>query len=819
MKNVLQDLRFGLRVLRKNPGFTAVAVLTLALGIGANTAIFSVVNSVVLAPLPFPGHERLVTLWFRANQLGRFPMTQGHFAFLRAEKQSFENLAAYYATYFTLTGEGEADRLRGAIVSHEFLPTLGVEPLQGRWFLPEEDTPNNYFAAVIGYGLWQRRFGGDPQIIGKALQLNGQAFTVVGIMPAGFDFPSDAELWTPIGVDAAQTGSYYLRSIGRLKAGVSLAAANAETNELGRRFALSRPDVHADGADFDTMLTPLKQELVGDVQPALLVLLGAVGFVLLIACANVANLLLARSTGRAREIAVRGALGAGRWRVARQLITESLLLALLGGGAGLLVAVWAVGLLRGLPLQEIPRIDELAIDLRVLAFTFAASLLTGALFGLAPVLRASRLSLLEALKEGARGSSLSFAAGRAHGLLVAAQFALSLVLLAGAGLLLKSFGLLLRVDPGFRPQSVLALQISLPGSTYPEQERVRRFYTELRERVGRLPGVEAAGLVGILPFSQQQTQDSFTVEGRESEYRKSPSIAGLRPVSGAYFEAMGIPLIDGRMFSETDQSDAPPVTIISQSMARQYWPGGAVGRRLKRGRPDDTDNPWMTIVGVVGDVKEQALDGEAEFLLYQPHAQFTWNSMALVARTRSELVARTRSELVTRARTEPTAVVAALREQVRQLDAQVPIYQVRTMQEAIDSSLKQRRFSTFLIGLFAAVALLLSAVGIYGTMALNVGSRVREIAIRMAIGADRPTLLRMVLTRGLRLAFVGLGLGLVAAFGLTRLLSGFLYGVSPLDPQVFALASLVLFLTGTVACYLPAYRATRVDPMLALRDE
>jgi putative ABC transport system permease protein len=803
MRNVLQDLRFGLRVLRKNPGFTAVAVLTLALGIGANTAIFSVVNSVVLAPLPFPGHERLVTLWFRANQLGRFAMTQGHFAFLRAEKQSFENLAAYSPAFFTLTGEGDADRLRGAIVSHEFLPTLGVEPLQGRWFLPEEDTPNNYFAAVIGYGLWQRRFGGDPQIIGKALQLNGQAFTVVGIMPAGFDFPSDAELWTPIGVDPAQTNSYYLRSIGRLKTGVALAAANAETNELGRRFALSRPDVHPDGADFDTLLTPLKQQLVGDVQPALLVLLGAVGFVLLIACANVANLLLARSTGRAREIAVRGALGAGRWRVARQLITESLLLALLGGGAGLLIAVWAVGLLRGLPLQEIPRIDELAIDLRVLAFTFAASLVTGALFGLAPVLRASRLSLLEALKEGARGSSLSFAAGRAHGLLVAGQFALSLVLLAGAGLLLKSFGLLLRVDPGFRPQSVLTLQISLPGSTYPEPERVRRFYAELRERVSGLPEVESAGLVGILPFSQQETEDSFTVEGRESEYRKSPSIAGLRPVSGAYFDAMGIPLIGGRTFSETDLADAAPVTIIPQSMARQYWPEGAVGRRVKRGRPDDGDNPWMTIVGVVGDVKEQALDGEAPFLLYYPHAQFSWNSMTLVARTRHE----------------PTAVVAAVRAQVRDLDAQVPIYQVRTMQEAIDSSLKQRRFSTFLIGLFAAVALLLSAVGIYGTMALIVGSRLREIAIRMAIGADRRTLLRMVLTRGLRLAFVGLGLGLAAAFGLTRLLSGFLYGVSPLDPHVFVLASLVLLLTETVACYLPAYRATRVDPMLALRDE
>jgi putative ABC transport system permease protein len=550
MRNVLQDLRFGLRVLRKNPGFTAVAVLTLALGIGANTAIFSVVNSVVLAPLPFPGHERLVTLWFRANQLGRFAMTEGHFAFLRTEKQSFENLAAYSTTFFTLTGEGEADRLRGAIVSHEFLPTLGVEPL-------------------------------------------------------------------------------------------------------------------------------------------------------------------------------------------------------------------------------------------------------------APVLRASRLSLLEALKEGARGSSLSFAAGRAHGLLVAGQFALSLVLLAGAGLLLKSFGLLLRVDPGFRPQSVLALQISLPGSTYPEPERVRRFYTDLRERVGRLPGVEAAGLVGITPFSQQQNQDSFTVEGRESEYRQSPSIAGLRPVSGTYFEALGIPLIDGRTFSETDQADAAPVTIISESMARQYWPGGAVGRRVKRGRPDNADGPWLTIVGVVGDVKEQALDGEAQFLLYYPHAQFSWNSMALVARTRNE----------------PAALVAAVREQVRQLDAQVPIYQVRTMQEAIDSSLKQRRFSTFLIGLFAAVALALSAVGIYGTMALNVGSRLREIAIRMAIGADRRTLLRMVLTRGLRLAFVGLGLGLVAAFGLTRLLSGFLYGVSPLDPQVFVLASLVLVLTGTVACYLPAYRATRVDPMLALRYE
>ncbi len=803
MKNLLYDLRFGLRVLRKNPGFTAVAVLTLALGIGANTAIFSVVNSVVLAPLPYPEPDRLVTLWFRANQLGRFPMTQGHFAFLREEKQSFENLAAYTPAFFTLTGEGEAERMRGAIVSHEFLPTLGIEPMHGRSFLPEEDTPNNNLVTLLSYGLWQRKFGGAPDIIGKSLQLSGRAFTVIGIMPLGFNFPSDAEIWTPIGVDPAQINSYYLRTLGRLKPGVSIEAAKAETDELGHRFALSRPDVHPDGADFNTLVTPLKEEMVGDVQPALLVLLGAVGFVLLIACANVANLLLARSTGRAREIAVRGALGAGRWRVARQLITESLLLAMLGGFTGLLIAVWAVGLLRGLPLDEIPRIDRLAIDLRVLAFTFAAMLVTGALFGLAPVVRALRLSLIETLKEGARGGGLSFSTSRTHGLLVAAQFALSLLLLAGAGLLLKSFGLLLQVDPGFRPESVLTVQLSLPGSTYPEPERVRQFYADLRGRVASLPQVTSAGLVGILPFSSRETQDSFTVEGRESEYRQSPSIAGLRPISLGYFEAMGIPLIEGRMFSETDQADGPPVTIIPQSMAQRYWPDGAVGKRVKRGRPDDPESPWMTIVGVVGDVKERSLDGDSQFTLYYPHPQFTWNTMALVARTRGE----------------PAAIVAAVREHVRQLDSEVPIYQVRTMEEAIDSSLKQRRFSTFLIGLFAAVALVLSAVGIYGTMALNVTNRLREIAIRMAIGAGRRTLLGMVLTRGLRLAVAGLAVGLVAALGLTRYLSSFLYGVSPLDAQVFVAASAILMLTGAVACYLPAYRATRVDPMLALRDE
>jgi len=820
MRTFLQDLRYGLRMLFKNLGFTVVAALALALGIGANTAIFSVVNAVLLRPLPFDEPDRVVMLWGSSEQgkaLGydSLAVSGPNYIDWRDQNHVFERMAAFRAWFWNLTSGQEPEQIQGARVSPAFFSTLGVKPILGRAFLPEEDRAGADKVVIIGYGLWQRRFGADPKLVGKTISLDNQSYTVVGIMPSGFRFPGGAnlipglsfsprtEMWMPLDLTREENNdrtTFNLAVIGRLKPGIKLAQARAEMDTVARRMERQYPSINE---GLSIKLVPLPEQVVGGIRPALLILLGAVGFVLLIACANVANLLLARSSVRRKEFAIRTALGAGRLRLVRQLLTESLLLATLGGVAGLMLALWGIDSLVALLPDSVPRADEVTVDWRILAFVAGISLLTGLLFGLAPALQASKTDINESLKEGARGATAGLRRNRTRGLLVISEVSLSLVLLVGAGLLIKSFVRILMIDPGFNAKNVLTMEVLLPflpPSKYASGAEAAAFFRQALERINKLPGVNYAGAVSSLPLSGAVEASSFSIEGRPAPPPDQKPAAEYSIIESDYFHAMGIPLIRGRAFTEQDTKDKPRVVIINQTMARRFWPGeDALGKQLKIGFEKEP----REIVGIVGDVKQTTLNAEPQSGVYLPEQQFPYPGLTLVVRTTSA----------------PGGVTAAVRKEIQSLDPSIPLSNIRTMEGVLSASLAQKRFSMLLLAIFAGVALVLAAVGIYGVMAYTVAERTHEIGIRMALGARGRDVLKLVVGQGMALALIGITIGLIAAFAVTRVMASLLYGVSAKDPLTFIGVAVFLAAVALLACYIPARRAMKVDPMVALRYE
>ena len=809
-----QDVRYGVRLLRKQPGFTLVAVLTLALGIGANSAIFSVVNAVLLRPLPFPEADRLVSVWISSPQgTGKMNWTEGHVAYVRDNCHTVEDLAAYDGgSGFNLTGKGEPCRLTGTVVTENFFRVMRQEPLYGRTFLPQEDTPGNTAVAVLSYDVWRQRFGGDPAIVGVPISLNNIPTVVVGIMPPGFDFPDRTELWVPVGLNPQKFNMYYLEPIARLQPGGSLAQASDEIRTLWDTIAQQHGSRQT-GPEFDLSVRPLEDLLIGHVRTPLFVLLAAVGLILLIACANVANLLLARAAARRREIALRCSVGASAGRIVRQLLTESMLLALIGAGGGLLLAFWGVSALKHWVLSgetrieqldvtaaTLPRIEEIQIDLRVLLFTFVISLLTGLLFGLIPAIRSSRVNLQEAIKEGGRAAG-SGSGRRISGVFVIAQVALSLILLVGAGLLLTSLKNLLAVDPGFRPENVWVGRVDLPIHKYATDSQLRSFYEGLLDHVQGLPGVSAAGLCHRLPFFGGGDGNIFAPVDRPQGPNEYLPITWWRDVSPGYFGAMRIPVLKGRAFLDSDTESSPRVAIIDETSANAYWPNeDPIGKHIRFAWKNDSG---FTVVGVVANVKHRSLEEKPSFYVYWPVSQDVQSSMYLVVRTAAN----------------PETMTAAIRDQVSALDSELPLFEVSTMQQALSRSLRVRQLTNILLTGFAATALILASMGIYGVMSLNVGNRVNEFGIRMALGAQPGSVLRLVVGNGMRLALTGVAFGLGGAFWLTRLLDTMLYKVKPTDPLIFAGVALTLTLAALAACYVPGRRATRIDPMVALRCE
>jgi len=803
MQTLWQDLRYGFRMLIKNPGFMAVAVIALALGIGANTAIFSVVNAVLLRPLPYRQPEQLVMVWEDYRGRGgpeREWLSPADLQDWREQNQIFEHIAAMNNWGPTLTGQAEPEMLVGAAVSHNMFAALGIEPSLGRSFRPEEDKAGAERVVVLSHSLWQRRFGSDTGIVGKALTLSGDSYTVVGVMPASFKFPviANVELWRTLqpGLNPnCQRGCVTLRAIARLKPEVTLERARTEMNAIARRIEEQFPDTNK---GVGATLIPLHEQLVGNIRQAMLVLLGAVAFVLLIACANVANLMLARSAAREKEMAVRAALGAGRGRIVRQLLTESLLLALVGGTLGLVLAYWMVDLLVRFSPQGAPRVDEIAIDGRVLGFTLGIALLTGVVFGLAPALQVSRTDLNHSLKEGGRDAQSGARGGRLRGALVVAEMALALMLLVGAGLMIKSFVMLQRVDAGFNPDHVLTLNIALPRINYPDRPQIVAFYTQLLDRIKALPGVQSAGLTSSLPLTGNNTDVNFLVEGRPQPPSNQQPAAWYSQVSPDYFRAMGMRLVKGRVFTEQDNEQAPRVVIISETLARRYFPGeDPLGKRI--GSP----NNWREIVGVMTDVKHFGLETDARPSMFLADRQSPARFMAVVVRTAGE----------------PLQIASAVRGAVWAGDKNLAVANVTPMTQLVSASIAQPRFILLLLGVFAGVALTLAAVGIYGVMSYSVTQRTREIGVRMALGARPRDVMRLVVGQGLLLTAAGVGIGLGGAVALTRLMNTLLFGVKPTDPVTFAVITLLLTSVALLACYLPARRAMKVDPMIALRYE
>ncbi|HEY0321328.1 MAG TPA: ABC transporter permease [Pyrinomonadaceae bacterium] len=810
MGNLMQDLRYGARMLAKSPGFTAVIVLALALGIGANTAIFSVVNAVLLRPLPFDQPEQLMMVWgaSRNNGTTNIVLSVPDIQDLRQQSQTLEYIAPYNGSGTTLSNGEDSERVFGAIVPADIFPLLRTKPLMGRVFTREEDVPGGPSVVVISQSLWQRAFGSDPAIVGKQIKLGGRDTTVVGVMPESFRFPVQreqrTEYWEPISAspsyiaakDKRDTRS--LRVLARLKPGVTMAQANQELEAISRRLEEQYPDSNT---GLSLSLTPLHEDLVGQVRPALLIILGAVGFVLLIACANVANLLLARAASRHKEIAIRTALGAGRWRIIRQLLTESLLLAVMGGGLGLLLATWGLDLLVAASPSDLPRVSEIALDARVLGFTIAVSVLTGLLFGLAPALQASKLDLNESLKEGSRGSTEGLRRNRVRGLLVIAEVALSLVLLIGAGLLIRSFVTLLNTSPGFDAQTILTVDVPLSRSRYPDAERQAAFVQQAIQRTSEVPGVASVAAVNLLPLSGDGRQSTFTVEGRPVPDGQEPD-AEASTVTPDYFRTMGIPILRGRTFNEGDKRDTPWVVIISETLARKNFPNeDPIGKRLLI----DDSRPPFEIVGIVGDVRHEKLETETYPEYYRSFYQSPERSVNLVVRAATP--------------TDPASLQMGVRNAVKQVDKEQIVWEMKTMEQWRAESVARRRFNMMLLGLFASLALLLAAVGIYGLMSYTVTQRTHEIGIRIALGAQTRDVVKMVVGQGMTLALIGVGVGLLAAFAVTRVMASLLYGVTATDALTFGAVSLLLIMLALLACLIPARRATRVDPMTALRYE
>ena len=822
MNTLLRDIRFALRSFVKNPAFALAAIFSLAIGIGANTSIFSVANALLFHPLPYADSDRLVILWNRSPGLN---ITEDWFSTaqyndIKTGHHGFEQLAIAIGGNYNLTGQGDPERVGAVRVSSNLLPMLGARPAVGRLLTPDEDSPGRPATAVLTDGFWSRRFGRDPRMIGESVTINGQSYEIVGVLPEHFSLPREviplldgteqAEIFLPLPLapSAAQvrTREDY-NIVGKLKANVSLAQAQAEMDTITARLRQDFPENYPPNGGLTFSIVPLLEQVVGNVRRSLLVLLGSVGLVLLIACANVANLLLSRAVARQQEIAVRTALGASRWRIVRQLLTESLLLSLGGGALGLLICLLNVKWIHILGTKSIPRLQDVGIDGRVFLFALLLSLLSGILFGLSPALRISRLDLNSTLKDAGRGAVGTRSVwGRGisvRGLLVVSELALSVVLLIGAGLLIRSFARLQDVLPGFNPRGVLTFDLTLTRPKYSDEQTILNAYRQVWERLERLPGAKAAGGVTSLPLSESFAWTPITVEGRTPLPGEKFLNADERLVSGHYFEAMGIPLRRGRFFTEQDDLTKPIVVIVDEHMADELWPGqNPVGKRIHIVEIESKD-PWQTVVGVVGRVKQDSLDSDPRIAFYVPHTQFPTRAMTVALRSS----------------VNPAAMVSAVKNELRNLDPDLPMYSVRTMEQRVDESLARRRFLMLLLGGFAGSALLLATIGIYGVMAYLVNQGTREIGIRIALGASQRNVLGLVVRRGMALALSGVMIGLAAAFLLTRLIRSLLFGVQATDPITFAAISVLLFFIALLASYIPARRAARIDPMVSLRSD
>ena len=810
METLWKDVRFGLKTLLRHPSTTLVALLTLALGIGANTAIFSVVNGVLLSPLPYPEPDQLVMIWESNPAAGfpRFAVSEPNFEDFRRQGRVLQGLVAISEARFNLTGGDRPEVIPGARVSADFFRVVGVEPVLGRSFRAEEDRRGNPQVAVLSHELWQRRFGEDRSILNKPLILNGLPVTVIGIMPPGFDFFRQQEIWVPIGIEAnpLTRGIHNVATLGRLKPGVTLEKAESEMRTIASRLAQQYPETN-EGWSVD--LISLKDSLIENIRPALLMLLMAVGMVLLIACANVANLLLSRVAVREREIAVRAALGAGRGRLVRQMLTENVVLFLTGGALGLLLAVWTTRTLIAINPEGIPRAGEIGVDWKVLLFTFGVSLLTGLLFGLVPALSSTGgRRLHEVLKEGGRSAAGGTRGRLVRNLLILGEVAVALVLLVGAGLLLKSFSLLRSADPGFRADKVLTANLSLPEHKYPDPGQQVVFFHGLLEQVEAIPGVQSAATVFPLPLGGQGSSMAFTIEGRPVARAADAPTADIWAVSPNYFEVMQIPLLKGRAFVRQDHRRSIPRVIINKTMADRFWPGeDPLGKRITFDPPGTPEPLWRTVTAVVPDVRGSALTQEAGSQIYWPQYQQPFAECSLVVRTERN----------------PTALVRPLRDTILIADRDLPISQVRPMEALVREALSQSRFQALLLGIFAGLALLLAAIGVYGVISYSVTQRTHEIGIRMALGARPPQVRAMIVRQGMTLvlagALVGIALAWFLAFYLSERINAMAYGVSATDPLTFLLVPLVLLAVALIANYLPARRATRVDPLVALRYE
>jgi putative ABC transport system permease protein len=804
VETIWQDVRYGLRMLTKNPGFTVIAVLTLALGIGANTAIFSVVNSVLLRPLPYPDSERLATVFEKRVREGMYDNVASPADYLDSRQRNtvFERMAAHQVQWADLIDQGEPERLGTVQATADFFDVLGIRPAAGRLFQIGDDQADRDKIVVLSYGLWQRRFGGDAQIIGRSLNLAGVQYMVVGVLPENFRFAvPGTDLWIPWTFPANFVnvrGAHFVNVYARMKPGVTLQQAQAEMDGIATQLEQENPNVNR---GHGVNLVPLREQLVGDVRKPLLALFGAVSFVLLIACLNVANLLLARGVARRREFAVRSALGAGRGRLIRQLLMESLLLAGAAGGTGLLLAVWGIEALKAILPQGLMVIglDEFGLEMPVLFFLLGISVVTILLFGLMPAMKVAGVDLNETLKESGRAVTGALAHRRLRGGLVVVEVALSLVLLAGAGLMIRTFVSLYNVKPGFDAQNVLTFQLGLVANRYPDPLKRADFYRQLTEEIRALPGVTAAGAISHLPMSGQDSRTGVGIEGRESN-PDEPKRMHHRVVTPEYFQTMRIPLLEGRALSERDTRDAPPVLLVNAAAARRFWPGGSpTGSRVQLGGTE----VWREVVGVVGDVKHWGLDANVNPEMYLPIAQTPTGFM----------------NVVVRARGEPAALMETVRGVVRRFDKQLPAGRMRTMDDVMATWLSPRRFVFVLLGVFAGVALVLAGVGLYGLMNQLVAQRAHEIGIRMALGAQKRDVMELVVSNGMRLALLGLAVGLAGGLALTQFLGKLLYGVQPTDPITFVAVAMLLGAVALLACWIPARRATRVDPMVALRYE
>ena len=818
MEALLKDLRYGIRGLIKRPGFTAVAILTLALGIGANTAIFSVVNAVVLRPLPYTEPDRLVTLWETIPGSDRRSVAPGNFIDWRAQNQTFQEMAATYYANFNLTSDGEPDRIDGATITSNLMTMLGARPQLGRTFQPDDDEHQDRAVVLLSDGLWKRRFGGDQNVVGRTIILDEVPHTVVGVMASGFQYPARSELWVlgrnrnavPLSLISqfptndwnSERDAHFNSVIGRLKPGVSLSQAQSDIAGIMRRLEQEFPKTNS---GLGSNVVPLHTQLVGDVRGILFILLGAVGFVLLIACTNVANLMLARATERDREIAIRTAVGASRLRLIRQLLTESLLLSIVGGLAGLVVSVWAVDLFIKLSPGNIPRLSEASVDLRLLGFTLLVSILTGVGFGLLPAFQATRTNLNNSLKEGSTKATEGRQRRRARNVLVATEIALAQVLLVGAALLAISYVRVTQINPGFNAEQVLTAKIAPSRKKYPDPRSREAYFTTVLERLQTLPGVESAGMVMNLPLTGSSMNRGFRAEGQPEAKADQDVTMDYQVVSPGYFSTLEIPIKRGRGLSDADTENSERVIVINESMARRYWPNeDPIGKRMVIG-DSSKDTSWRTIVGIVGDIRHASLSETpvpTAFISYRQDLE-SWPRMGFAIK----------------AKADPASLTSLIRKELAAIDPTQPVYAVEPMDNLLRGAVAQRRFVMMLLGSLSSIALVLAMVGIYGVISFSVGERTQEIGIRMALGARAADVMRMVLGQGMRVVLVGIVIGVGAALFLTRLLSSLLFEVSPTDLRTFSVVAALLGAIALLACYIPARRATKVDPLVALRYE